>query len=672
MNLEVMLPTPEPVPRRTRPPATATPPPGSLDKEVMPVPKLPFLDDFWAKASVPEARAALEREPDIHALGQDGLAPLHIVAAANPDPAVMRLLLDQGADVMSLDMRGRMPLHWAAGFNNVEVVNLLVEAGSEVHGFDNYRYTPLHTAVANPDPTVAKFLLDNGAQLHVAGPDGETPLAAAMFPGRATVVELLLDRGADIRWAGDGYTLLHKAAFAGASDVIDVLLARGLDPDVQTGEGFSTPISLAIMSGSSASVNVLLEYGSNIYVRGNDQGWTPLHLAVSSLTAGYAKGTVIETAQLLLERGADVGARDHQGRTPLHLAATHPDEGDVFREHVAKFGSDRPLVETVDIVAFLLDWGADIEARNDSRETPLMAAAGGTRTPEVVRLLLARGADVSAQNTWGRTACEMAAPMGWLVHTDVMPQLCDESRRWLTTDFWRTATPEDVQQQFDAEADINAQDASGEAALYKAVSWNRDPEVVALLLDLGADIEAVEPQHGNRPLHKAVETGNLTFTLLLMSRGAQVNTKDNNGFTPLHLASRYTSDETGLEIVRLLLDHSADPNARGMGGETPLFMSVFTDIDGGPAVTALLLERGADPMARNLSGSTPLHRVYWQPGILPATVELLLDWGADPNARDSVGKTPLDWIHHTGAVVNPQIVRMLAERQYRPEATPTR
>ena len=126
-------------------------------------------------------------------------------------------------------------------------------------------------------------------------------------------------------------------------------------------------------------------------------------------------------------------------------------------------------------------------------------------------------------------------------------------------------------------------------------------------------------------------------------------------------------------MVRLLLDRGADLEAQDGVGATPLFMSVFTDIDGRPTVTELLLDRGADPMARDNSGETPLHRVVWPIKVLPATVELLLERGADAEARSSVGQTPLDLIHHTGAEhVDPQIVRMLAERQYRPDATPVR
>ena len=68
---------------------------------------------------------------------------------------------------------------------------------------------------------------------------------------------------------------------------------------------------------------------------------------------------------------------------------------------------------------------------------------------------------------------------------------------------------------------------------------------MALLLDMGAEMEAVEPKHGNRPLHKAVENGNLVFASILLSRGAQVNARNNHDSTPLHIASRRASDEGG-------------------------------------------------------------------------------------------------------------------------------
>ena len=80
-------------------------------------PKLPFEDNFWASASVAEAAAALGAQPDLSAPVEDrGMTPVHIVAAVNPNPEVMRLLLDHGADVMALNEDGQTPLHLACEF----------------------------------------------------------------------------------------------------------------------------------------------------------------------------------------------------------------------------------------------------------------------------------------------------------------------------------------------------------------------------------------------------------------------------------------------------------------------------------------------------------------------------------------------------------------------------
>ena len=149
----------------------------------------------------------------------------------------------------------------------------------------------------------------------------------------------------------------------------------------------------------------------------------PCTSPVSVMTTGYAKGTATGVAQLLLDQGVDIHAQDNEGRTPLHLAVTYDAEDDVFRELVAMLGSERPPVGATDMVEFLLDQGADIEALSNDRETPLLAAAAGSRTPDVVRLLLSRGSDVGAYNSRGESACQAASRMGWLVDTDVMPEL---------------------------------------------------------------------------------------------------------------------------------------------------------------------------------------------------------------------------------------------------------
>ena len=122
--------------------------------------------------------------------------------------------------------------------------------------------------------------------------------------------------------------------------------------------------------------------------------------------------------------------------------------------------------------------------------------------------------------------------------------------------------------------------------------------------------------------------------------------------------------------MRLLLDWGAELDVRNDFGETPLFGSVHSYVDGYPAVTALLLDLGADIMARDIEGSTPLHRAASSPKAFPEAVELLLEYGADARAENSLGLAPLQMAQRHGA--RPETVRVLAYHQYRPDTDPTR
>ena len=95
------------------------------------------------------------------------------------------------------------------------------------------------------------------------------------------------------------------------------------------------------------------------------------------------KSSRADYIRVLISEGANVNAKDKNGRTPLMYAAF--------------------ISSTPEIVQLLLEKGAELEARDTDGWTPLMIAAQFSSTPEIVQLLLEKGAEVNARSTDGRT-----------------------------------------------------------------------------------------------------------------------------------------------------------------------------------------------------------------------------------------------------------------------------
>ena len=142
-----------------------------------------------------------------------------------------------------------------------------------------------------------------------------------------------------------------------------------------------------------------------------------------------------------------------------------------------------------------------------------------------------------------------------------------------------------------------------ETPLHGAVRWGHK-EVVALLLNEGADIEAEEKNHdqGWTPLHVAVKKRHKEIVTLLINEGADIKAKDKCDGTPLHLAA----EKGDKEMVALLLNSGADIEAKDDEGCTPLFWAVGI---GNIEVVEFLLHEGADIEAKNDEGFTPLYDV---------------------------------------------------------------
>lgn len=151
-----------------------------------------------------------------------------------------------------------------------------------------------------------------------------------------------------------------------------------------------------------------------------------------------------------------------------------------------------------------------------------------------------------------------------------------------------------------------------QSQLYQAVGRNDIVEVTRLLAQSNTNINQKNQDLINytvvtdlTALHKAIMMGNIQIIALLLERGATINAKDYQNFTPLHMAVSH--DETLLlatrtAIVQLLLTNNADINAQNINGNTALHMAAKNNLI---EIVKLLLEKGADLRIRNTFKETP-------------------------------------------------------------------
>ncbi len=306
--------------------------------------------------------------------------PLHHAASGN-DVKIARLLLDHGArfDAPADKLFGGHPADWAAHEGKGHVMDLFIERGFPAN---------LQQAAAwNASGTVRR-ILDTEPQRIDEVADWGTAMQQAAYHNRWSVIELLAQRGADVNKAEGSDRLndargtpLDVAIQRNAKQAISELRRRG----GMTSQELADPTSLrfrfqsavsAVIRGDVEALAELLDQTPELatmryaYEGQNDE----LLIRVAVDYPGHWS-RVVQTLQLLIDRGADVNARfgpDHTGETPLHHAASSDD---------------------VAALDFLLDHGADIDAVGAviGNGTPLVDAVI-FRQLKCAQRLLERGA----------------------------------------------------------------------------------------------------------------------------------------------------------------------------------------------------------------------------------------------------------------------------------------
>jgi len=303
--------------------------------------------------------------------------------------------------------------------------------------------------------------------------------------------------------------------------------------------------------------------------------------------------------------GADIMAKDKQGRTALHIAAMWACEGS-FK--------------------ILIEKGADLQAKRHADEyTALHIAVEKCHAPWC-KVLLDAGADAEAKNKDGYTALQIAVTK---LDAPCYKPLLDAGANTEAKDkngYTVLMTAAKIGQEKCAKK-LNAHDYTYDSkSMYDVPEYNKATERYdacwKLLCDKGADIMA-KGNDGYTALHYAVKGRHMAFFDMLLARGADVNAKSEGGYTPLFWAvakldttrnggragftREKARDERQEVCLTRLLDKGADIEAKTTKeGWTALHKAAFDDRS---FCVKILLQRGADPMAKTNDGKTALDLV---------------------------------------------------------------
>jgi ankyrin repeat protein len=505
----------------------------------------------------------------------------------------------------------------------------------------------------------------------VKAPAPGLTLAAAAQAGDDDTVAALLARRADVNAPGaDGSAALHWAVDREDVAMTERLIKAGADVNLKTLFGM-TPLMLAAMDGNPEIIRRLLDAGADVKAT-LSHGETALMLA--------ARNGKREAVELLIARGADVNAKEKlRGTTALMWAASNHNTNAVrallahgadvaAKSGVGPMGRgpylSPPAISR--IKAYQIGYGKEGQKPGVTEMERLRARASFVDEAASKKLAeLARQGDKQAAVPVFNDDGEVA---------DATPSAAAAQTQ---------APPSAVQAPAATSRRAFPAPASGGLTALVMAAREGDAETARALLDAGADINQTT-DGGWTPLLAAVQNRSYRLAKEFLDRGADPKIANKGGWTPLYIAVDNRNIEGGdyptrkpdmdhLQMIRLLLEHGADVNAR-MASSTEtrtVFTNQWLDENGAtPFLRAaqsgdmellrLLLSYGADPNIATKGGVTPLmvaSGIAWVEGITYEwspeqnleTVKLLLQLGADVNAHDTIDlRTALMGAAHKG------------------------
>jgi len=380
--------------------------------------------DIIESGDLEKLKPLVENHPTLlEAYDEEALPLLHL-AAQTDQIEIAEFLIEKGADVNAeykgVQIKewqkdkgerqyrlwgGYTPLHFATANNYKDIVELLIAKGANVNAKDDDGGTPLHRAVQEDHKDVAEFLIARGADMSARDENGQTSLYWAAYYGHMDIAKLLIDKGADVNAKNArGRTPLHRALTEGHSDIAKLFINKGADVNAKDEDG-RTPLHRAVQKDHKDVAEFLIARGADMSAR-DENGQASLYWA-----AYYGH---MDIAKLLIVKGADVNVKADDGITPLYCAVGygHEEVAELLRKHGGNMGSeifDAVVQGEIDKVESLLAQNPELVNFKDSswKWTPLFWAAV-TGHKNIAEFLIDKGADINAKNARGDTPLDIA------------------------------------------------------------------------------------------------------------------------------------------------------------------------------------------------------------------------------------------------------------------------
>jgi ankyrin repeat protein len=445
--------------------------------------------------------------------------------------------------------------------------------------------------------------------------------------------------------------MIVRAAQSASRVEVAQLVEQRVDIEAVHSSSGRTALAVASHCGNDDVVAILLHHGANTEARDLD-GMTPLHLAASR---GHYR-----VVQYLLQSHANVDAQESRNsRTPLRLASDggHLDCCQLLLEYRAKVSARDKEFSTalhaaarigdVEIVELLIKNGADFEAKDAKLMTAMHYAAHGDYDSVVDKLIFYK-ANIESSGERGMSplscACASGATQAARLLISKKANIRHAADNGMNPLHFAAMhdhvdTADLLLQQ--KRVSVDPRNGDQMTPLHMAVAGNKF-STTELLLRKAASIEAA-CKRSLRPLHYACERGNETIVKLLLGYGAQVEATTTLGWRAVHFAAYKGS----VEVMQALIQRHAQVEVRVPEADRALCMACSY---GHLGLVRLLLDSGSAMRMRVAKGPSlednPLCRAT-RHGHLPVVNELLAR-GASVLERDESNWPPLRYAVHYG------------------------